>query len=152
MPSKFMEKPSVFYKTAVAGLKKLLVTEGLEAVQAAYAESSHEEHRTEWQKYRGLKQGAFVQPSADYLLWEQPKGDRLLIVPHQDHASVWSKDGKPYILVSQPYDLELDDLREMVKLCDRHGFEVDITTHPGWHFPGQVLHVEYTRADDEKAE
>lgn len=62
-----------------------------------------------------------------------------------DHGTRWTRDGRPYCLVGQPYQLLADDLRELLDLQLEHGLDVSVATWPAWHYPGRVLSVIVTR-------
>ena len=66
-----------------------------------------------------------------------------------DHGTRWTQGGKPYCLVGQPYQLNGDDLRELLALEVEHGLDVVVSTSPAWHYPGGVLSVIVKRADAE---
>lgn len=70
---------------------------------------------------------------ADYVVYDRPRWF--------DHGTCWTKDGKPYCVVGQPYGLSSDDLRQLELLVDA-GFDVSVSTRPAWHYPGSVLQVE----------
>jgi len=57
-----------------------------------------------------------------------------------DHGTRWVKDGRPACLVGQPYQLHVDDLRELADL-EQLGLQVTVATSPAWHYPGSVLGV-----------
>jgi len=65
-------------------------------------------------------------------------------VPECDHPSLWLRDGKAAVFVSQPY--QIIDVEALGAFCKERGLEVAITTWPAWHYPGSVLHVEIRRA------
>jgi hypothetical protein len=64
-----------------------------------------------------------------------------LPTPAADHTSLWNKDGKPYVYVSQPYQLSWEPLLEVVKFGERWGLSIDIKPWPSWHFPSRVLSI-----------
>jgi hypothetical protein len=64
-------------------------------------------------------------------------------VPEVDHPSLWIRDGKAVIFVSQPYGLV--DVARLGAFCMERNLTCMITTWPAWHNPGSVLHVEITR-------
>lgn len=66
-------------------------------------------------------------------------------IPAGDHLSLWNKDGKPFVIVSQPYGLTWSALVETVQFCERYGLRPDIDTWPSWHSPGKVLTILYFR-------
>jgi len=72
----------------------------------------------------------------DYAVYQQPQWF--------DHGTCWTKDGRPYCVVGQPYGLSCDDLRQLALLVNA-GFDVSVSTRPAWHYPGSVLQVEVYR-------
>src|SRR5262245_39601587 len=66
-------------------------------------------------------------------------------IPAGDHLSLWNKDDKPFVIVSQPYRLLYDDLKETVKFCARYGLRAEISAWPSWHSPGEILTILYFR-------
>lgn len=53
-------------------------------------------------------------------------------LPFFDHPSIWrGQDG--WVIVLQPYHLELDDLRSLVTFCEQHGFASFLDPLANWH-------------------
>jgi hypothetical protein len=52
----------------------------------------------------------------------------------------WFKNGKEEIMVSQPYGLSLESLRETLNFCDKHNLDLEIDAG-GWHYPHNTLLV-----------
>jgi len=68
------------------------------------------------------------------------------VPPESEHISLWIKDGLPERFVSQPYELQMDAVREMISYCDKH--DLTFTIHgASWHFPGATVLVEFRRKD-----
>jgi hypothetical protein len=65
--------------------------------------------------------------------------------PGADHSSLWNRDGKPVVFVTQPYSLGVDTMRELVAFCDRWGLDACVSAWPSWHYPAAVVTVEITR-------
>jgi hypothetical protein len=63
-----------------------------------------------------------------------------------DHGTRWTRDGRPYCLVGQPYGLSDDEVGKLAALRQQ-GLQVSIDTRPSWHYPGSVLTVVVTRDD-----
>ena len=61
-------------------------------------------------------------------------------VPGGDHLSLWNLNGKPAIIVSQPYD-KVDTVALGV-WSNHWGLVAHVYMDPAWHFPGRVLQVE----------
>ncbi len=55
-----------------------------------------------------------------------------------DHTSLWLKDGKPHVWVTQPYDLNNEDIRELAGMARE--YEITISG-ASWHFPGWTVMV-----------
>jgi hypothetical protein len=61
-----------------------------------------------------------------------------------DHATGWTKDGKPALLLCQPYQLGEEDFRDLLLVAER--FNLKFSVHGcGWYGFGTVA-VELTRA------
>jgi hypothetical protein len=58
-----------------------------------------------------------------------------------DHLSIWNRDGRPAVLVAQPYGLRRDGLELLGQLEREHGLSVEVDAL-GWHYPGHVVRVE----------
>jgi len=61
-------------------------------------------------------------------------------VPEADHPSVWTRDGKAVIFVSQSY--QICDTARLGEFCKLRNLACHISTRPAWHNPGNVLFVE----------
>jgi len=68
--------------------------------------------------------------------------------PHGDHESMWLKDGKPHVFVSQPYGLSHNKLMDILQYCEMAGLELTITSYPAWYYPGHVLFLEFRAAGE----
>ncbi len=144
--SRFKVKPSAVYLKTVAEIRKLAQAEGIENAHRAYAEATSEQYRRQYLKEQGLK------PTAEHACINRLAGRRCIAgktpchIPGADHVSMWLKDGKPEVYISQPYHLSLKNMRALVELCDKHGLDANVSTRPSWHFPGAVLTIEIRKA------
>lgn len=59
--------------------------------------------------------------------------------PGTDHASLWLKDGKPHLFVSQPYNIRGSILGDATQFASEHGLELEIRADHNFHFPSSVL-------------
>lgn len=64
---------------------------------------------------------------------------RCVYLPGSDHTSMWMKDGKPHVYVTQPYDLTLEALDDMFRVCRRLGLTLRVDSAIAWHNPAAVL-------------
>jgi hypothetical protein len=58
-----------------------------------------------------------------------------------DHGSVWLRDGKPFVYISQPYNLALEGMRSVIKVCDEHNLVANIRNR-SWLFPTDAVFIE----------
>jgi hypothetical protein len=67
-------------------------------------------------------------------------------IPACDHEDIREgHDGQP-VFVSQPYVMDLTDLREIVSFCEKHDLKVRIDGNSP-HYPGQTVRVEYRKRE-----
>ena len=65
-------------------------------------------------------------------------------LPAWDHGSIWVRDDKPIIAVSQPYPWMLNrDVDELDVFAERHGLKFCVSNYPSWHYPGECWFVEW---------
>jgi hypothetical protein len=70
-------------------------------------------------------------------------------MPSDDHTQLFKRNDK-LTLVSQPYVVDLNNMREIVERCDEHGFGMRV--HGGsWYNPGSTFVIEYTHAEPKSA-
>lgn len=67
--------------------------------------------------------------------------------PDADHISLWSRDGKPAMLISQPYGLYTDALEGTIAFAEERGLSVLIDAGLSWHYPSVTLAVVLTRKE-----
>lgn len=60
-------------------------------------------------------------------------------LPGRDHSSMWNKDGRPDIFVTQPYHLRDEVVHDMLQTCRRLGLQLRIDSALAWHAPEAVL-------------
>jgi hypothetical protein len=100
-----------------------------------------ERERDEWAAQRGLKESHASTDPVPWLLGKRTREGYGRRPSWMDHGTRWTRDGKPYCLVGQPYDLSTEDMRELIQLEDEHGLRVSLSSDPCWHYPGEVLGV-----------
>ena len=133
----------------LAALDALRKVGSADDAHRAYCEAYSEDLKRTWAKYFGLRETA-KNPCRCSLLGKKHRGvsdDR--IPPMADHSSFWNKDGKPHVLVIQPYPSSVSDIQELAKWCEGSGLQFRIGTWPSWHFPGSVLMIEIRRKMDD---
>jgi hypothetical protein len=84
------------------------------------------------------------------MFWRRLLGERLDYckrLPGDDHTSLWQRNGRPELYVSQPYPERFTDrLPEMMAAAAEHGLAFTVNTRPAWHYPGRCLFVTWRRA------
>lgn len=60
--------------------------------------------------------------------------------PHADHADLWLRDGTPEVFSMHLYDLNRDELQDLLEFADRQGLDLDIDPS-SWYHVGQAIHV-----------
>jgi hypothetical protein len=139
MSSTFVNKPSAEYRAAVAALRELPHDER----GRAFAEATADEAKALWMEKEGVRESGSRDWRRLVCGRRKPLWDGL---PGQDHADLFIKDRKPHVFTFQPYGLSWFTLVELVEACQHWRLEARIATWPAWHFPGEVLFVEITRA------
>lgn len=56
-----------------------------------------------------------------------------------DHTTMWTLNGKPYAVVTQPYTISMGDLELITDSVRALGLRFFITARDSWHFPGHTL-------------
>ena len=136
--SGFNSKPTPAFTAAVAALQQL----DWDNQGRAFAEASSIHMRQRNARQFGEK--ADGKTSWKRLIGQRGKdGDKL---PGDDNIELRSKDGV-LTYTSQPYQLSMRDLREILAICDEYDLEVNIDAS-GWYFTGRTLRVSYSRAPD----
>jgi hypothetical protein len=69
-------------------------------------------------------------------------------LPASDHLKEWMVNGKTVSIVSEPYQLSLNNMREIVSYAEANGLDVFVSADRAAHFPGHTLHIEWTRKSD----
>ena len=58
-----------------------------------------------------------------------------------DHATIWN-DEHGRVLYGQPYEMNIEDLQRIVRVCEKYELDVSIRADRSWHFPGSTILVE----------
>lgn len=86
--------------------------------------------------YKGIKRSSRF-PCANALTKNGCRGELhgSCQIPHADHTDVWIKHRKAVLITTQPYNLEIEDLRDIIKYCDKWGLGF-LVSGTSWHYPG----------------
>ncbi len=153
MSSRFRSHPSSTYRQAVSALRALLQEEGVDGARRAYAETTGQSIRDEYLRSFGVKPSQSHHVCVHRLKGERCSNDLShLNVPGADHLSEWKKERETVLIVSQPYHLRYETLREIVAFCQANGLRADVEAESAWHFPGATVMVAYRREKKNRGE
>ncbi len=128
----FTSQPTPEFIAAVEALKKLAWDDR----SRAFAEATSPDLRDQATK-------AYGKPVKRNKSWKRLIGKRPGIddhLPGDDHVEL--RVGKNMTYASHPYQLHLDQLRDIVQVCDENGLDITIDTK-SWYFPSATLRVTY---------
>lgn len=156
---RFVRKPGPKYLAAVSALRALLAEEGgADLAERAFAQAMSPVLNREYANRRipsreslpclHRLQGQTCMAPRE---WDGRPCCDSAIPPGSDHLSSWKKKDGATILVSQPYGIRYETLRELVAYCECHGLEADIDAYGSWHFPGHTLLVEVEKKNESRA-
>jgi excisionase family DNA binding protein len=143
----FSDHPSEIYLLVVETIRTLMAKEGLDAAYRAFSEAAWKRIREE--VMHGFKPKGLAHICVQRLLgkkrcpdsYEHPCNSPDM--PGRDHLSEWVQDGKTSKIVSQPYNLSYETLKELVEYCEKRGLRADISAE-SWHFPGKTIRVDFS--------
>lgn len=136
MASNFNSRPSREYLTAVEALRKVPINER----DRAFADATAADLEALASEHVGKKMSG--RKSWRRMLGE--KGKETDVLPGDDHVELRQSETVTYI--SHPYKLKLDQLREIVRVCDENKLDVLIDAK-SWYFPGAAIRVTYRPRD-----
>ena len=59
--------------------------------------------------------------------------------------TMWNKDGKPAVIVIQPYSFSEDSMQEVSEFCERLDLHATVSNNFNWHYPTGVVTLMITR-------
>jgi hypothetical protein len=147
----WLRKPSAKWARA-PGSDYDRAIDGMRAWDARFAPQPDERRdaaaKSAWATREGVKQDpsghACLRRLTDEAGAERHAGP-CVHLPGADHSSMWMKEGKAHIYVTQPYDLTLERLEEMFRVGRRLGLTLRVDSAVAWHNPMAVL-IEVLRA------
>lgn len=132
--TRFNDEKSALYQAAVKSILALLVEEGEDLAGRACAEALSDTLKRSFQKRHGLTNAS---------PWKRENPPAFM------HADFWKGTEEQKGLTTQPYDLSIKTLREIITYCDRHGFRLEISG-TSWHFPGRTMLLHFIPTEDSK--
>jgi hypothetical protein len=148
MNKRFNSKPSPVYKQAVQACLALLSQEGSDAVRRACAEANWEAVREEYLRIFNLKPSHRWHVCVHRLMGKRcPNDNSHLQIPGADHLSEWKTDHRTSVIVSQPYRLPFELMKQIVDFCEVHDLRADAQAEWSWHFPGSTLMIAFRRRE-----
>ena len=105
----------------------------------------------EWATVHGLRKSPVSNPCIWRLMGKKCNyGKSHYCVPGGmglDHCSLWLKNGRPEVFISQPYQLSMQELDGLSEFCKRHGLTYSVSMRSG-HLPKPMITLEITRKQD----
>lgn len=144
---RFISKFSADYLNTVNVLRELEKKE--QNASRAYADAVWSSVKEDWIKSNGVissKRRVCIGTLMGKQSCRGCKIDRCM-PPGADHSSLWEKGGVPEVFVTQPYVLSFEKMKELVDYCNELGLTANISTWPGWHFPGQAMLIEIRKGN-----
>lgn len=144
------EKPSEAYLKAMSALEELLTAEGFDKVSRVYAETVSQ-YALQAFTAGGLKRRSGPHVCIHRLLGaarcpETIKDPCDSYFPVMQYSTEWTRDGKTEAIVSQPYNLNFLDMKQIVEFCKESGLQAEINVNHSWKFPGQTMLLKYRKA------
>lgn len=137
--------PETAYSEALKALKALIETQGLNVIQVI-AEATSDLFEKKLIEARGYELSKGVH-SVWQLLGQRNLTGREQPFPGEDHSAVYTKNGKPEMFITQPYDLCWEEIAAAVDFCREHGLRMNIKAL-SWHYPCGTVLVQVTRDED----
>ena len=139
----FNYQPSSIYGSAVAALKVLLEAEDADRVRRACADATSKVNEKTFAEINGLKKTANCSISRMMLKPERDISERMALdcMPFIDHASLWLKDGKPAVFLSEVYQFDSRKSEALNSFCEANDLEWLISALPSAHFPGAAVTI-----------
>lgn len=57
-----------------------------------------------------------------------------------DHRTAWRRNGKPCLVISEPYFASKDELRELIAYCDTYGIDFQVDAE-SMYYPGHAIRI-----------
>jgi hypothetical protein len=136
----------------ITDLRQLTAESDVDVVSRVYASAVHAASCQEWAQGLGLRRstghpclgrlrdGRCTEQYA-YQYGQSTKHRIPCRIPGADHDSLWLKNGKPVLYVTQPYHWTWETMQEAVAFGQFWGLAIDVEPWPSWHFPGRVLTI-----------
>lgn len=132
-----MPTTSKAYEDAVAALRKISLSERF----SAFRETVSKEMRHD----ADVKLGPLVTGVKSWRKLLGKPGEASDALPGDDHTEL--RRGNTTVYISQPYQLHLDQLRDIVQICDDNKLEFIISAK-SWYRPGGTINVTYAAKGD----
>lgn len=107
---------------AIAALQQVFDKHPADAAERTFAAALSERLCQEWKRSQKVTESR-GRPCVQKILRKRcalPYKECECTPPRTDHATLWSKNGKPTYYVSQPYDLDMATIEEMNEFCKEH--------------------------------
>jgi hypothetical protein len=159
MRSRFEGKPSQPYKNAMKALYDLKASEkdihgGIDQAGRAYSDSVHEDLLQTYMKQYDLKFSRVNHRCLCYLIGNKKCSERnekyygsntcVKFDGVCDHTYMFIRHGKPFVFVTQPYNLTEKGMKSIAEVCEANNLVARVGTS-SWHYPAGTLLIEVHR-------
>lgn len=151
MHSKFNHHPSQAYMHAVEALNLLKASEdslgrGIDTAGRAYSDAVHDDLMQEYMKMHNLKLSRKNHRCLCYLVGnkrcrEYTEMGTCITIDCADHCYMFTRNKKPFVFVTQPYNLTVEGMKSIAEVCEQHDLEAIVSTE-SWHYPAGTLFIE----------
>lgn len=100
---------------------------------------SHARCEKRFSERHGVKRATWAEFSRMIKDKQKKRQHKYINPPFADHLSLWLKDRKPHIFVSQPYgQLDADDMKKLMNHAEEHDLDVSVSGS-SWWYPGSTI-------------
>ena len=140
---------SPLYRKACSVMSQLACEESEDSANRAFAEVTERARMEAWAKAHGVRKSnghICINRITGKRCEKHCAGIRPPSARASENVSLWLQNGKPSVLVSQPYRLTMTDLKEIIAFCEEHGVVFRIGAKDSWKFPGNTIMMTFRKA------
>jgi excisionase family DNA binding protein len=144
----YVSDPTDEYIKIVDNILLFLEKEGLDRTRRAFADATSQQIRSESMfgfKEKGQNHVCVYRLLGKKKCLHTPDNETAIIdIPGQDHLSEWTKEGSTEKIISQPYSVSYETLKELIIFCEENGLRADFSGL-SWHFPGRTIRIDLSK-------
>lgn len=130
-------------------MRELCQAEGIDVIHHLYADTVAEMRELAYAKRYNLKKSTSLlrclcRLAGKQCPWKSGHGAGCITFHGIDHFSLWNRNGKPFVCISQPYGIGMNGIQSLVKMCEEHHLEARIDAY-SWWYPDSTIMIEIHR-------